>query len=432
MNAHVDLVIKADRLIDGTGADALDGVAVWVRDGRIRAVLGPGEVMPELPSDAEVVRAPGQSLLPGLIDTHVHLAFSGGEDPLADLLRDDDARLLLRATANAHVALAAGITTVRDVGDRRGVVISLRDAIHDGFLAGPRIVASGPPITVTGGHCHWLGLEADSVDEVRKSARTLQRMGADVFKVMATGGGMTAGSVSEEAAYSVEALSALVEEGRRLGKPVAAHARGTPGIRNAVDAGVTTIEHCSWLGRDGSVAFDEQVASDIVQKGIFVNATLGLAYLPMTDAWHATPNARQTAALLPRRLAALRRQVEMGTKMTAGTDAGIALTPFDVLVQNVGVMVEHLGLSPLQAIRAATGLSAESLRLDHEIGTLQVGKRADLVLVEGNPVEDIYALRRVRRVLQGGRTVAIDGYMGLPTMHPSLYAASGRPRRSRD
>ena len=403
-------IIRAGRLVDGTGASARSGVDVWIRGGYIEAVHERSDLPAGASDDTEIIDAPGRTLLPGLIDSHVHLAFSAGDDPVTDLLADSDDRMLLRAAGNALVALIAGITTVRDAGDRHGVVLELRDAIRDGLFPGPRIVAAGMPITTTGGHCHWLGLEADTPADVLKAARRLHRMGADYFKVMATGGGMTPGSVSEKPQYSVEALKELVEEARRLGKTVAAHSRGTPGIRNAVAAGVTTIEHCSWLG-PGRIEFDEAVAEEIVRQGIFVNATLGLAFRPVPRAWDSRPSRKATLAQLADRLAALRRQVELGTKMTAGTDAGIAVAPLDCLVQNVEVLVEHLGLTPLQGIRAATGLSAESMNLEQEIGTVAPGRRADLILVDGDPSTDVSVLRRVHRVFQSGRTVSIDGQL---------------------
>ncbi|MBI3978804.1 MAG: amidohydrolase family protein [Chloroflexi bacterium] len=401
-----EVLIRAGTVIDGTGASPQHDVSVWVRDGTIQVVRAAADPIPGVAPNAELIDASGLTLLPGLIDTHVHLAFSAGEHPLTDLLSEGDDRMILRAAGNAQVALRAGITTVRDAGGRRSVVLALRDAIRDGLLPGPRVVASGMPITTTAGHCYWLGLEADSADEVRKAARTLHRLGADYFKVMATGGGMTPGSMPLHPQYTVDQLAALVEEARRLGRTVAAHVHGTAGIRNAVAAGVTTLEHCSWLG-DGGTAFDEAVAEEIVRKGIYVNPTAGISFTLDARSDSLTPAQKQLLARRESRTAAHRRQVELGTKMTAGTDAGVARAPFDCLIQNLQVMVEHLGMAPVAAIRAATGLAAESMRLDHEIGTIQPGKRADLILVDGDPLAAVGTLRHVRRVFQDGRTVVV-------------------------
>ena len=188
------------------------------------------------------------TVLPGLIDCHVHLVFSHTPDPVADLVAEDDQQLLLRTAAGARQALGGGITTVRDLGGRGGVTFRVRDAINAGLLDGPRILAAGSPITITGGHCHFLGLEADGEAAVRTAARRMVKSGANCLKIMATGGRMTPISNVGVAQYSVAEIKAAVDEAHRSRITIAAHAIGTAGIRNAVEAGVNTIEHCSWLG----------------------------------------------------------------------------------------------------------------------------------------------------------------------------------------
>src|SRR5438477_1657560 len=245
-------VILAGRLIDGTGADVQRERALYIQDGQIQGITAAGDV----PTDAEVIDLSRLTVLPGLIDCHVHLAFSGSPAPLQDLLAEDDQQLLLRGVASARVALGTGITTVRDLGGRGGVTFRLRDAIQSKLIAGPRVLAAGSPITITGGHCNFLGLEADGEAEVRVAARRQLKAGANCLKIMATGGYMTPGTNKNRAQYSVQEIAAAVDEAARAHVTVAAHGLGTDGIRNAVQAGVNTIEHCNWLGADLSVSFD--------------------------------------------------------------------------------------------------------------------------------------------------------------------------------
>jgi imidazolonepropionase-like amidohydrolase len=388
------LMIRAGRLIDGTGAEARADQTLWIEDGLI--VRGG----PALESDGaqtdNVLDLRGLTVLPGLIDAHVHLVFSAGENALADVLAEDDQRLLLRSVIAARQALAAGITTVRDLGGRGGVTFRLRAAIDDGILVGPRILAAGSPITITGGHCHFLGLEADGEPAVRAAARGQLKSGANCLKIMSTGGRMTPGTNIAVAQYSVAEIQAAVEEARRGGVSIAAHGLGTDGIRNAVLAGVDTIEHCNWIGADGSVAFDASVAARMAEQGTGVVATL-------------TPLQRAPEPIQTGVVAATRRMHEMGVPFVAGTDAGVSRVRFDSLAGELAILVRRIGLSPLQAIHAATGASARILGLDARLGTLEPGRVADLIAVEGEPDRDISTLRSVRVVVRNGRVVARDG-----------------------
>src|SRR6202165_3712258 len=235
-------VIRAGRFIDGTGAAVQRDRSLYVEDGRIVGISPAGDT----PADAELVDLSSFSVLPGLIDCHVHLVFSHTAYPLGDLLAEDDQQLLLRGVASARQALAAGITTVRDLGGRGGVTFKLRDAIAAELIAGPRGLAGGAAITLTGGHCHFLGLEADDEAEVRAAARRQLKSGANCLKIMATGGRMTPGTNVGVAQYSVAEIRAAVEEARRGNVTMAAHAIGTAGIRTATAAGVNTIAARFW------------------------------------------------------------------------------------------------------------------------------------------------------------------------------------------
>jgi imidazolonepropionase-like amidohydrolase len=387
-------VIRVGRLIDGTGAVAQRDRDLYVGEGRIVQIVPSGDV----PTDAEFLDLGDLCVLPGLIDCHVHLVFSAGVRPLADVLAEDDQQLLLRGVAAARQALAAGITTVRDLGGRGGVTFKLREAIDSGWLAGPRILAAGSPITITGGHCHFLGLEADGEDGVRNAARRQLKAGANCLKIMATGGRMTPGTNTSVAQYSVREIRAAVEEAQRANVTVAAHGLGTDGIRNATQAGVNTIEHCNWLAADGGVQFDESVAEQMARQGTAVVATL-------------VPLQRSAAVLRGAVLASMRRMAELGVPFAAGTDAGVTLTPFDSLPSELGILVNELGFTPLEAIAAATGVAARSIGADATLGTLERGRAADLLALDGDPSVRIEDLRNVRRVLKGGRTVVENRFV---------------------
>ncbi|MCC7104943.1 MAG: amidohydrolase family protein [Chloroflexi bacterium] len=397
-------VIRGARVFDGTGAEAVEQGAVLV-DGGVVQEVGERDRIHQPSDDAAVYDFEDCTLLPGLIDSHVHLVFSGLKQPLADLQAEDDRALLLRAAHNAQIALRAGITTVKDLGGRTGLTFDLRDAIARGLLPGTRILAAGSPITTTGGHCYWLGGEADTADDVRRKVREMVRSGADLIKVMSTGGRMTAGSNVTAAQYTVEQLQAIVEDAHRLDRKVAAHGHGTAGIRNAVAAGVDCIEHCNWVSGWASdeVEYDFEVAREMARKRIFMDPTLSPHDLHSSlDPSEWTPNFYEGRKIRPKALEGHRQSIEAGVEIACGTDAGVSLTPLDTLPHEIGLLHSLLGLSPAQAIRAATWNAARSAGKERELGSLQPGRRADVLVVEGNPLENLDDLRKVRAVFKDG------------------------------
>jgi imidazolonepropionase-like amidohydrolase len=378
----VRLAIRAARAFDG--ASALDNAFVLVEDGRIAAVeCGRFEV----PADIDVVDLGDVTLLPGLIDAHVHLGFDASPDAVKQMCADSDATLLLRMRLAARRALAAGITSVRDLGDRNYLGLSLRDWFRGGSEAGPEILAAGPPITVTGGHCYFMGGEADGELEVRRAVRTHVKSGVDVIKIMATGGHMTDGTNPGLPQYSVAELRAVVDEAHRLGRQVTAHAHGPTGILAAVEAGVDCIEHCSFR-LDGGRAPDWELIERIAAQGIAVSPTVGMLGPP--------------GPLMESFVPILSRMHQLGVRVVASTDAGISpRKPHDVLPHAVAFLA-HAGWTNAEALAAATSLAADVIGVGQRKGRLQVGKDADLVAVAGDPLRDVAALLDVQAVYRNG------------------------------
>ena len=402
------LIVKAGTLVDGTGGPAQHGVQLVVQAGRIVDVVQSGDVR----SDARVLDYTGQAVVPGLIDCHVHLAFSAGPDPLGDLLVEDDATLLLHAANNARVALAAGITTVRDLGDRAGVARKLRDGIARGIASGPRIMTAGAPITITGGHCHFLGMEADSEDDVRQIARRQIKAGVDCLKIMASGGRMTPGTNPKLPQYTVSQVAAAVEEARRAEMTIAAHALSADAIRVAAEAKVDTVEHCNWLARTDGLAFDESTAVLMRDNNVAFDPTLTpVQSFLAADPAILTPVQKAAIEIRLQLLEVFRRMLELGVTMVAGTDSGTKGSALDRLPGELALYVEQLGLSPLAAIHTATGKAAEVLGIGQETGSLQKGRLADLLVVDGDPSTDIHTLGRARAVFRAGELVAEDGQL---------------------
>lgn len=405
-------ILLARVLIDGTGAAPRERQALVLEDGRIRQVLPQGDLTRTMRQDAVLTDLGDATVLPGLIDTHVHLTFNAAanhEIVRRAVTEESDARLALRALANARAHLASGVTTVRDVGGRGFVTLAVRDAVRDGLVSGPRMRVSGPAISTTRGHLNYLGAIANGEAELRQRATEVLDAGADFVKLCATGGIMTAESDPMGSQYTTEALRAAVEVAESRDTLVAAHVLASEGLVRCVEAGVRSIEHCLWQDEPGIFRFDPEVAARMRERGIFAGLTFaGISQARYRE--HALGRAPQEEmgvwrARLENRYAAEREMVASGVRYVLHSDAGVRETPFGDFWLVLATACFELRLSPLEAIRAATSSAAELMGLSDEVGTLGPGKRADLLVVDGNPAEQIEALATPRLVLMDGGVV---------------------------
>lgn len=372
-------------------------VTVLVDDGRIVAIED-GRVDPGEPWT--VVDHGAATLLPGLIDTHVHLAADGGNGALERLAGQPPESLPAVIEAGLRQHLAAGVTAVRDLGDRDFAVLDYRNARPSG--AGPAIVASGPPLTTVNGHCAALGGQVDGVGHLREAIRERARRGADVVKVMATGGVTTPGTDVGACQFGMAEMRTIVREAHDAGLPVVAHAHALEAVRQVVEAGVDGIEHCSCV-TDHGVDMPGDLMRALAASGIAVGPTLGWA--PGPDAEFARAVLAGAGLVWDDALRMVGRAHEAGVRLVAGTDGGIgAFKPHGILPHALREFVAA-GVPAGAALAAATSAAAGACGLGRSKGRLRAGFDADLFVVRGNPAEDIGALGLVNRVYLGGVAV---------------------------
>jgi imidazolonepropionase-like amidohydrolase len=379
------LVLRAGQVFDGERSRGAAGVLI--QDGKITD-LDTSCAQP--PDGAEVVDFGSDAcLLPGLIDTHVHLAFDASADVVTSLAACDDNALPDRMEAAAIRALRAGVTTVRDLGDRSYLSLKLSKRFPPAAL--PHIVAAGPPVTTNGGHCYFLGGEA----ALRAAVRERADLGCDVVKVMVSGGNLTAGSRPHESQYDLAALRAVVDEAHRAGLPAAAHVHAAQAVADAVEAGFDTLEHVTFFTVDG-VGADPALLDRIAASGVAVSVTVG-----------SIPGGSPPHPAIAQRMAAIvanhGRMFRAGATMIPGTDAGVSPgRPHDVLPHALRALVEQIGMTPLQALRAATSTAASAIGLEASKGRIAAGADADVLVVRGNPLADIGSVTHVEAVFRAG------------------------------
>ncbi len=374
-------VVRCGTLFDGTGADPVKGAELVVANGKIAA--GPP------PADAEVVDLGSAFVLPGLVDAHTHLSIVPGRGDQGGQILQEAGRQALRVPDNLRADLRAGTTTMRIMGEEDWLDVYTRDAIAAGEIAGPNLVISTRGLAPADGHGR--GKDAfDGVDEVRRGARENLARGADFIKVFATGG-VSSGTGLGHSSYSLAELQATVEEAERAGTYVAAHAHGGPGLRTSVEAGVRTIEH-------GAVATDEEVEA-MLAADCWLIATFSILFHPdgIERGDGGNPqildNLKRAREQVSERMETI---LSSGLRVALGTDSMHGEMAFEVQT------AVRFGLTPKDALLAATASGAEALRIESRKGTLEPGKDADIIAVDGDPLRDPRALERVVFVMKGG------------------------------
>ncbi len=404
-------VIRCGTLLAVPGEAPLRNAAIVVEDGKITDVLRNGAAPPRTGAGVNVttIDLSDRFVLPGLIDCHTHITYELGPDTYLRMVRDSEADTTLQGAAFAKRTLEAGFTTIRNVGSRGDSVFALRDAINDGLVPGPRILCAGHAVSPTGGHGDLHGFRedlfalptafqgiADGPDACRQAVRAQVKRGADLIKITATGGVMSATAAGTEQQFFEDELKALVETAHLLDRKVAAHAHGTKGLNAALRAGVDSIEHGSYLDEE-SIELFNRTGAYLVPTLLAGRQVVRIASMP--DNPLPAPVREKALTVGPLMLDSFNRAYLGGVKIAFGTDSGVS--PHGLNAQEFALMVEA-GMRPMEAIRSATIAAADLCGLGGEIGTIEKGKAADIIAVAGDPTSDVTELERVVFVMKGG------------------------------
>lgn len=394
------LVLRNARVVDGRGVRA-GSADVLIAGGRIRHIGG--EV--PTPDGATELDVAGRTITPGLMNAHSHICLDGtSPDPEAVLRGEDPATNAVRSAARLRRILAGGVTAIRDVGAPWGVDIALRRLVEAGEIPGPRMVTSGRNICMTGGHGNWMGLEADGPDGLRHAVRSQIKLGATSIKLMSTGGMMTPNQRAGAPQLTIEEMTAAAEEAHKAGFPITAHAESDEGVRNAVLAGCDSVEH----GHGATV----ETLQLMLERGCALVPTI----LSDRRIIEAPPGSGIPQFVIDKcvplgdaLIETLHDAFRMGVTIAAGNDGGAPLVEVGEMADEVALYVKH-GLSPQKALESATINTARLFRLP-DLGYLEPGWHADILVVDGDPLSDIAALHRPAIVIKAGRIVARDGIL---------------------
>lgn len=382
-------IIKKGKVFTGLN-EKLEDLAVVIEGKKIIEIAK--DIDYDKYPDAKIIDAKGQTVLPGLIDCHVHIASEGDAD-FAKTQNDSVSRQTVRAVMIAEKILHAGFTTVRNMGTGNGIDIDLAKAIEQGMVEGCRIIPSGRCICMTGGHGWVNGREVDGPDEARKGAREQLRAGAEVIKIMATGGVMTEGVEPGSPQLTIEEMKAAVEEAHKAGRKAATHAQGSEGIKNAILAGLDTIEHGIFL--------TDEIIEMMLERNVALVPTLVAPYRINEGGVAAgIPEyaVNKSMMIADDHVKSFKMALDAGVTIAMGTDSGTPLNRPGNNAMELELMVRH-GMSEVGALKAATSVAAKVIDRDDIIGSLEVGKHADIVIFEGNPLEDIKVLHNKPTVI---------------------------------
>ncbi len=390
MQAYTNL-----NLLDVKNEVLINDAVIIVQEGRFKNI---GQSI-QIPKDAEVTDLQGKTVIPGLIDAHIHSILDASANPEKNLIEENDALTIIKAQKALEKTLKAGITYVRDLGGAKYLDLGLRDAVKKGLVKGPRIQVAGKMITMTGGHGYKMGREVDGTAEARKAAREQLKAGVDIVKIMATGGVMTEGVEPGSPQLSLEEIKAAVEEAHKAGRKTASHAQGTIGIQNAVKAGIDSIEHGIFL--------DQETVDLMRTHDTFLVATLTAPYwIVEKGVENGVPEfaVKKSEQIIKSHCESFKLALDNNIKIAMGTDAG---TPFNEHGKNtyeLKLMVEA-GMSSMQAIKAATLGGAELLDITEDFGSIEKGKVADMVVINGNPLDRIEDVFKIASVIKAGEVV---------------------------
>lgn len=407
--------IRVGLLVDGLGGAPVDDAAIVFEGDRI-SWIGKFAAMPPEWSTG-ILDYTSSTALPGLVDAHVHMSLFADGRTYEEMADDSDSLIALAAARNVRTHLLSGVTTARDNGARNRLGFDIKLAIDRGYFDGPRLLVAGRPITCSNGHFFWCGEEADGEEAIRQSVRRLVTEGADHIKVMASGGG-TAGTDPTRASYTVQELSAARATAHELGRLVTAHCRAREAMDRVIEAGIDCIEHGEFLDEDGIARFNAETAKRMLEAGTYLSPTLAAYGWDTIQRLRARaevePPTEVDATTLQRAEDTIKGRLEcmnsllgfgMGDRIVASTDAGCFDYSFGHMDYNLRLLVEA-GMSPMQAIMAATRFSARACGVDALVGTLELGKYADVLMVNGDPTQEIGAMSNVRAVFKAGSLVS--------------------------
>ncbi len=389
-------IFKNLSLIDVKAEEVIEDGLIIVENGRIEYA---GDFNRGYSEDNKAVDLGGRTVLPGIIDSHIHSLFDASPDPFGSLEEDSDSMITIKAVGFMEETIRNGVVAVRDMGGLDYLEFGLKKAIDNDLIPGPKMQVAGRLITMTGGHGHLIGREVDSPAEARKAAREQLKAGADFIKIMATGGVMTEG-VEPGAPQLTEAeMAAAIAEAQKADRKTATHAQGTEGIKNALRAGIDSIEH--------GVFLDDEAIELMLENDVYLVPTLAAVHCIVEEGVEAgIPEfaVKKSEAVMESHIRSFQMAREAGVKIAMGTDAGTPLNLHGANLYELELMVEY-GMEPLEAIRAATLTGAEMIGLDNELGSLEPEKAAHFVVIDGNPDENIRDIHFVDQVYKNGRLI---------------------------